>query len=256
MQPIGVVRSPFVQEREDRPRGREQPPVVGTIELDRALAHAVGDLERFQHVWVLAWMDRAPRFRLDDVHTSARGVFATRSPFRPNPIALSVMELLKVEGAVLHVRGVDLLDGTPVLDVKPYLPSVDALPRSRVTVTRQETSDGRSDETSDFEVRIGRRAAAQLAWLEQRGTRLEPAFRSILEVSPFPHPYRRIAHDRTRPGGFVVAIDAWRVAFHLDRNDERVVHVTEVRSGYRPLELASHPLHRALMKASFPPHDG
>lgn len=262
MQPIGVVRSPFVRKVDAPRQPRAASTIEGRIELHPELAHAVEDLEGFQHVWVLAWMDRVQHFRpkvLPPRSRKRRGVLATRSPHRPNPIALSVVELLRVEGTVLHVRGVDLLDGTPVLDVKPYLPWTDAIPRSRVGWLEDEAPEGATDAErptdprGDYEVRIGPRAAAQLAWLAERGTSLEPTLRTILETSPFPHPYRRISKDRQREDGFVIAISEWRVAFHLDPADPRRVDVTEVRTGYRPRELASHPLHRALTNAKFPP---
>lgn len=257
MRPIGYIESPFVRKVEAPRQPRVASAVEGRIVLDRALAHAVEDLDGFEHVWVLAWMDRVEGFRpkvLPPRSRKRRGVLATRSPHRPNPIALSVMELLRVEGTVLHVRGVDLLDGTPVLDIKPYLPWTDAIPRSRVGWLEEEgravESEGErpADPRGAYEVVIGERAAAQLAWLVDRGVSLEPTLRTVLEASPFPHPYRRISKDRNREGAFVIALSEWRVAFHLDPADPRRVLVTEVRSGYRPRELEGHPLHRAFTR--------
>ena len=253
MRAIGVVESPFARKVEAPRQPRVASEVEGRIVLDSALAHAVEDLDGFEHVWVLAWMDRVEGYRpkvLPPRSTKKRGVLATRSPHRPNPIALSVMELLRVEGTVLHVRGMDLLDGTPVLDIKPYLPWTDAIPRSRVGWLEEEgravaDGDRPADPRGAYEVTIGERAAAQLAWLLERGVALEPTLRTVLEASPFPHPYRRISKDRARQGGFVIALSEWRVAFHLDAADARRVRVTEVRSGYRPRELDGHPLHRA-----------
>lgn len=254
---IGVVRSPFARKVDAPRQPHAAKDVEGRIELAAELAHAVEDLEGFEHVWVLAWMDRAEHFRpkvLPPRSTKKRGVFATRSPHRPNPIALSVMELVRVEGTVLHVRGMDLLDGTPVLDIKPYIPWADAIPRSRVGWLEEEQAsiDGErpEDPRGSYEIVIAERAAAQLAWLAERGEVLEPTLRTILEASPLPHPYRRIRKDRARPGGFVLALSEWRVAFHLE--PPRRVHITEIRSGYRPSEIDGHPLHRALADEIFP----
>lgn len=259
VRPIGVVRSPFTRKVQAPRQPRAASEVEGRIELDPTLAHALEDLEGFEHIWVLAWMDRANGFRpkvLPPRSTKRRGVLATRSPHRPNPIALSAMRLVRREGTVLHVRGMDLLDGTPVLDVKPYIPWADAIPRSRAgwleDEARRVSGDRPDDPGATYEVVLAARAAAQLAWLAARGVVLEPTLRTILETSPHPHPYRRIRKDRLRPGGLVLALHDFRVAFHLDEREPRRVHVTEVRTGYRPSELDAHPLHRDLDAADFP----
>jgi len=94
------------------------------------------DLEGFDRIWVVAWMDKAAAFRLKVVpyrDNVLRGLFATRAPSRPNPIGLSCLEIESVdrESGVIKVKGADLLDGTPILDLKPYIPQVDAFPESR-----------------------------------------------------------------------------------------------------------------------------
>jgi tRNA-Thr(GGU) m(6)t(6)A37 methyltransferase TsaA len=138
MQPIGWVRSPY-RRRFGTP---QQASAVdsdseATLELDptRVPEAAVRDLAGVERLWVLSYLDRSgtwgalvrpprgPRVR--------RSLFATRSPDRPNPIGLSAVQLLRIEGLTLHVRGVDLLDGTPILDLKPYIPYADAFPESR-----------------------------------------------------------------------------------------------------------------------------
>lgn len=244
------MRSPFDRKVEAPRQPRAAEGVEGRIELDPTLAHAVEDLDGFEHVWVIAWMDRAEGFRpkvLPPRSDKRRGVLATRSPHRPNPIALSVMELLRVEGTTLHVRGVDLLDGTPVLDVKPYIPWADAIPRSRAGWLEPEAVDGPSERPEDprpgFTVSLAPRAAAQLHWLAERGVTLEPTLRTILETSPWPKPYRRI---RREGDGFVLALSEWRVAYRVDGTH---VEVLDVRTGYRPSQLDDHPLHRELVEA-------
>lgn len=139
--PIGYIRSPYTA-RIDAPH---QPPVVaGTeagapaealLELEAWLPEeALRDLSGFSRVWLIfafhrsdGWkpLVRPPRGRV------TRGVLATRSPHRPNAIGLSAVELLEVQGRRLRLRGVDLLDGTPILDLKPYVPYADAFPESR-----------------------------------------------------------------------------------------------------------------------------
>lgn len=133
LRPIGVVRSPF-KVHVGTPR---QPAVAagqtGEIVLRKGMQNCLADLARFSHVWVLYWFNysvgwneqvRPPR------DTKKHGVFATRAPHRPNPIGLSVLRLLGVRGTTLRVEGLDILDGTPVLDLKPYVPYADALPHA------------------------------------------------------------------------------------------------------------------------------
>ena len=251
LRPIGVVRSPFDAKVQAPRQPRAAEGVEGTIELEPLYAHALEDLAGFEHIWVLAWMDRVTGFR-PKVHPPRsevkRGVFATRSPHRPNPIALSAMELIGIEGTVLRVRGMDLLDGTPVLDLKPYIPWADAIPRSRVGWLEPERpvdfveGERPDDPREAFEVVFDMRAQTQLAWLASRGVELEPTARTILETDPRPRPYRRIRPDRSRPGYFRLAIGEWRVAFTVE--GPRVT-VLELHSGYRARERSAHPLHVA-----------
>lgn len=132
--PIGRVRSPFQE-----PAGTPIQPVFageseGIVEVFPEYAEGLRDLDGFERIWLLYWLDRAPPACLrvvpfrDEVE---RGVFATRVPCRPNPIGLSCVRLLRIERNLLTVAGVDILDGTPVLDIKPYVPQFDAFPQSR-----------------------------------------------------------------------------------------------------------------------------
>jgi tRNA-Thr(GGU) m(6)t(6)A37 methyltransferase TsaA len=128
-QPIGHVRSSF-HETQEIPKGLgTQHTAEGTIELLPEFAAGLQDIEGFSHVYVLWVFHRARDYELvatPPTDDRPHGVFATRSPRRPNPIGLSVLELLGRDGPRLRVRGVDMLDGTPVLDLKPYLSSVPA----------------------------------------------------------------------------------------------------------------------------------
>jgi len=125
---IGFVSSPY-QETSQIPRGLDaRHDVEGELTILPEFAEGLADIEGFSHLFVLWEFDRSQGFDLiarppsDD--RRPHGLFATRSPRRPNPIALTVVELLGRQGAELHVRGVDMLNGTPILDIKPYLSSV------------------------------------------------------------------------------------------------------------------------------------
>ncbi|NEQ30209.1 MAG: tRNA (N6-threonylcarbamoyladenosine(37)-N6)-methyltransferase TrmO [Leptolyngbya sp. SIO4C5] len=142
LRPIGVVHSPYT-ERHGTPRQaalqsapEDYQPAIAQIELfaDVLPAIALNDLAGFERIWVISWLHlnhhwnptvmppRGPRVR--------RGTLATRAPHRPNPIGLSAPKLLKVDGLMLSVEGIDLLDQTPVLDIKPYVAYCDAFPEA------------------------------------------------------------------------------------------------------------------------------
>lgn len=124
---IGYVSSPF-KTSSQIPRGLgAKHEADGTLKLLPEFAPGLLDIEGFSHLYVLWEFDRSEGFELLGSPPSdnrQHGVFATRSPYRPNPIALTVVELVGREGSDLHVKGVDMLDGTPILDIKPYLSSV------------------------------------------------------------------------------------------------------------------------------------
>jgi tRNA-Thr(GGU) m(6)t(6)A37 methyltransferase TsaA len=236
LNPIGFVRSPF-RERSEAPRqsvlARD---VCGTIELcaSAELADALSDLERWSHVWVLYWFHlnhhyrpkvEAPRSR------QKRGVLATRAPYRPNPIGLSVVALQRVEGHTLHVRGLDMLDGTPVLDIKPYVPYTDAIVDAGSGWLSDDAAGAR-DPGPRFAVRYAELANAQLTFLREHGQLdLNPDIERVLCAGPTPHAYRRI---RKQADGYVLAVRDWRVGFTLEASE---VCVQWVGTGYRPRRL-------------------
>ncbi len=127
LRPIGQVRSPFTDTRQIPKGPGAEHRAEGTIEVLPEFEAGLQDIEGFSHLYVVWVFHRSETFDLVGTPPSddrPHGVFATRSPRRPTPIGLSVVELLGREGPRLRVRGVDMLDGTPVLDLKPYLSSV------------------------------------------------------------------------------------------------------------------------------------
>ena len=126
-QSIGSVRSPYKETREI-PRGLgAKHEAEGVLEILPEFEAGLADVEGFSHLFVIWLFDRSEGFDLlasPPSDNRPHGVFATRSPRRPNPVGLTVVELLRREGPRLHVRGIDMLDGTPILDIKPYLSSV------------------------------------------------------------------------------------------------------------------------------------
>jgi tRNA-Thr(GGU) m(6)t(6)A37 methyltransferase TsaA len=141
MEPIGIIRSPY-KERHGTPRqpvirgsGQTTAMQAGTVHLDtdRVPEKALRDIEGFDRIWLLTYLHLNPKWGplvRPPRGGVRRGVLATRSPHHPNAIGLSAVELVRREGAVLHVQGLDLIDGTPVLDIKPYVAYCDAFPDS------------------------------------------------------------------------------------------------------------------------------
>lgn len=128
-QPIGFVSSPF-KDTSEIPKGLgAQHQADGVLNILPEFELGLTDIEGFSHLIVLWEFDRSQGFELlgaPPTDNRPHGVFATRSPRRPNPIGLTIVELLRRQGADLHVHGVDMLDGTPILDIKPYLSSIPA----------------------------------------------------------------------------------------------------------------------------------
>jgi tRNA-Thr(GGU) m(6)t(6)A37 methyltransferase TsaA len=149
--PIGTIRSPFTDlaGMPIQPAGARE--AIGTVILDPVYAEGLADLEGFSHIYLLYLFHRAAPMRLrvlPFLDRRERGVFATRSPLRPNPVGLSLVELLQVDGCSLKVRGIDVLDGTPLIDIKPYVEVFDRVENSRsgwLTADPEEVAQKRSD---------------------------------------------------------------------------------------------------------------
>jgi tRNA-Thr(GGU) m(6)t(6)A37 methyltransferase TsaA len=223
--PIGVARTVF-REKYSIPRQPGLCPAArGTLHLrrDDALRAALKGIEGFSHLWVLyvfhatgaeSWRPtvRAPRLG----GAQKVGVLASRSPHRPNPIGMSVMELLRAdldhpEGPRLEVRGVDLLDGSPVLDVKPYLPYADAVRGARSGWAREPVAR--------VPVRFARSASAQVRALEPTRPELRALIRGLLRLDPRPAfqqrklPITAPAAQGTRWGFAVLDLEVqWEIA--------------------------------------------
>jgi tRNA-Thr(GGU) m(6)t(6)A37 methyltransferase TsaA len=131
---VGRIRTPW-KRRDECPKNGRESDAVCTVELDQRYAAALKDVSESSHLILLYWMDKARRdlvLQAPRHYATQRGTFALRSPVRPNPIALSVVKLIAIDGAKLLVTGLDCLDRTPLIDIKPYFASTDAVPDARV----------------------------------------------------------------------------------------------------------------------------
>ncbi|OPY36236.1 MAG: S-adenosyl-L-methionine-binding protein [Methanoregula sp. PtaU1.Bin051] len=128
LHPIGYVRSPY-KKQGDAPRQGRMSDTVSEIVIDPAYRDGLLGLDERKHLIILSWFDRADRSTLRAIpphDTAEHGVFAIRSPDRPNPIAICLVDLLGIHDGVLRVRGLDAFDGTPVIDIKPYFADIDS----------------------------------------------------------------------------------------------------------------------------------
>jgi len=134
LRPIGVIHTPYRQAAGTPVQPRRAKGVQGTVEVFERFRDGLKDLEGFERIWLLYWFHRASPARLRVVpylDEEQRGLFATRAPCRPNPIGMSAVRLLRLEGNVLTVAEVDILDGTPLLGIKPYVPHLDCFKVAR-----------------------------------------------------------------------------------------------------------------------------
>ncbi|MDB4947153.1 MAG: hypothetical protein JWP97_6687 [Labilithrix sp.] len=233
--PIGFVRSPFTEKVEAPRQAVLAAGTEGTIEILPEHRDALSDLDGFERIWVLFWFDRVPPGAvpskvLPPRSDTKRGVFATRSPHRPNPIGMSAVRLVSVAGGVVTIRDLDLLDGTPVLDLKPYVAYADAFPAAGAGWL-----DAGADTRPAWQVVLSDKAEAQLAWLAEQGLALDLRARIVeaLALGPQPHAYRRIKQESD--GASVLAAKDWRARFTVEG---RAMCVSEIFSGYRARELA------------------
>jgi len=234
LSPIGFFRCP-AQYPYDVPRqGCLAPEATGTIELNDELpCHlALKELDGFSHLWVIFWFHHnnswrplvsPPRHREQKV-----GVFASRSPYRPNPLGLSCVKLVSIDGNRIQVAGHDLLNGTPILDLKPYLPYADAIPDAVAGWTAAKPE-------FRYAVVLTASAESQLTWLEANGLDcLRNFIHNHLESEPL-NARRHRLENRTSDSASL-AYRTWRADFTCD-DERRIVQVTAIRSGYTKDDL-------------------
>ena len=191
--------------------------IDGYIQLHRGhnFEQAVKDLDSFSHIWLIYGFHEAKNWKpmvLPPRGNQKRGVFATRSPYRPNPIGISVVRLEKISGLKLYVCGTDLLDSTPIYDIKPYIPYADAIP---------EANAGWIDALNHSETEFVLSDQMQSLMNDTDSAKIIMHAKQILRDSPYPHPYRRI--KKISEEEFEVAIKEWRIRYRI--NQEGIVQL-------------------------------
>jgi tRNA (adenine37-N6)-methyltransferase len=214
--PIGIIHTPY-RKTYDAPRqpGIDDRREHCTVVLNQGptIDQALSDLEGFERIWLLYVFDRVTSWKpkvLPPRSDVKRGVFATRSPHRPNPIGMSVVTLLDINGRMLTIGPTDILDGTPLLDVKPYVASIDSFPDSRSGWV--DLAPGPSF-TVVWDVPPADHALARHV-------------ERVLSFDPAPHPYRR---TRLLEGGLgEIAFTTWRCRYVVSNRTVRIVEVFSV----------------------------
>jgi len=239
LEPIGYLRTGPSLKFDAPNQPRHDQSDTNRIELlaGRNFELALSDLEGFDRIWLIGWFHRSehwrPRVLPPRGPAKRRGVFATRSPHRPNPISLTCVRLLAVHERTLEIGPVDLVEGTPILDIKPYLVTADCFPESSLgwvaEVERQIA------EPPAFSIAVEPRAQEQLNWLaETWGIDFTPRAFEILSRDPSPHRTRRIL--ALADGRMRLACGPWRVFYQRVSNQ---VQILEIGQGYSLESLAA-----------------
>ncbi|TAK58270.1 MAG: tRNA (N6-threonylcarbamoyladenosine(37)-N6)-methyltransferase TrmO [Bacteroidetes bacterium] len=234
--PIGIIHTPY-KDKYLAPRqpGMASEHVEGTITLfpNRNFEQALDDVAGFERIWLLSWFHKntewKPKVLPPRSGRKKRGLFATRSPHRPNPIGISVCKLLGIDGLNIRVENPDLLDGTPIIDIKPYIPYADSFPQSR-----SGWLETLGTNKPVFTVTISPLANEQARWLEtEHGIELLKHVQQTLSLDPMPHSFRRT--KRNPDGGYIISLKSWRVRYTINSD---VVYVERIESGYSSEELS------------------
>ncbi len=241
--PIGIAHTPFREKVEAPRQGVVAKEIQGTIEIfdEPGMRDALQNLEEWKRIWLLFWFDRnegwKPKVRPPRAD-GKKGLFSTRSPHRPNAIGLSAVKLVKVDGLRVVVSDIDLLDQTPIFDIKPYVPYADAFPDDDAGWLVK-------DPKPEFLVKWTEQARAQIAWLTNHAIDIQSGVEDVLKLGPMPHAYRRIRRERDKG---VLAHKEWRIDFTAD---DTSVTIFRIRSGFKHKELAKAPAPHAAFAEFF-----
>ena len=206
----------------------------GSIELfpGHNYEQALEDLQRFDKIWLVYVFDRNSHWK-PKVNTPRgsvkRGTFATRAPYRPNPIGLSCVTLLSVKGRQIKVKDFDLLNGTPILDIKPYLAYADSFPQASVGWLNDDVHEV-------FKITFSSQAKKQVQWIQQYTFDIESFITSQLVEYPTDKSRKRVTLVEDSCDQYCISARTWRIFFKLNLKDV-LVEVHAIQSGYSEREL-------------------
>ncbi len=202
------------------------------IELEKGhnYEEALADLENFERLWVIFHFHKATTWKpkiTPPRGNEKKGLFATRSPHRPNPIGISAVKLIKIDGLKIFIEDHDFIDGTPVLDIKPYLPYVDSFPQANCGwLDKVENS-------THYSLICGENFQIKHHWLLENGLNLIQLIDVTLSLQPFPKKENRISENSD--GTFTIAVKTWRIKFIVENS---TVTLLDIFSGYDDAHLS------------------
>ena len=242
IEPIGIVHSDLKYRYETPRQGILAGGNISVIELkpNNNFEQALQDLDGFERIWILYqfhlnnnWkpLVNPPR------HTRKKvGVFASRAPYRPNQIGMSCVRLEKIDGLKIFISESDILDGSPVIDIKPYLPYSDSFPDAA-------TGWVKNDIENIFEVRFEQKAIEQCKWLKENwNINLTDFSRLQLEFNPTDSTRKRITEvngNNSSGETYILAYRTWRIFYFVNEYERKVI-INEIRSGYSQGELKNY----------------
>lgn len=254
---IGFIHTPMVM-KFDAPHQpdytQEQESIIELLP-GYNFEQALSDLAGFDYVWLIWWFHRNNAWRPMVLpprgKKQRRGVFATRSPHRPNPIGMTAVKLLRVSGLKVWVGSNDLVDGTPILDIKPYLPNVDAFPEAKTGWIAEVEAE--ISAPPQYQVTLSPLAQQQLDWIAAQGIDFITRAKELLERDPTPHRTRRITKawqgpntaEQSETAQFRICCGAWRMYFSIIESEVRIERVT---IGYKPAALLTSATDHVLQK--------
>lgn len=233
MKPIGYFLSPGKTQKLQAGRQGSEDSSMGIIELTAGhnFEQALEGLTGFSHLWVIyefhlnkTWKPKVQPPRLS---TKKIGVFATRSPYRPNPIGLSQVKIQAIKGRRIWVEGVDLLDQTPILDLKPYIPYSDSVPKAKT---------GWFKKPKPLKITKSEQFTKKMKWLIGHGVEdIIPIIQQQLAIDPFSNSSKRI--EINKKSAPIFSIRKWRIHFQATKTELKLKNIT---SNYKSGE-AHHP---------------
>lgn len=240
LEPIGYIRTGKPLKFAALHQPEETAPESPILEMvpGRGYEDGLRDLAGFSRIWLLWWFHKNTSWRPMVLPPRGpavrRGVFATRSPHRPNPLGITPVQLHRIAGPLLHLGPCDLIDGTPIFDIKPYIPAYDCFPSEQAGWI--DSLDAALAAPPPFLVSLSPLAQAQADWLQSHwDIDFQPRLAQLLERDPTPHRTRRI--KRTADGLFSIGCGAWRARFAVAGT---AVHVLALEPGF-PLRFLHRP---------------
>ena len=227
LNPIGFVRTPFSRKWE-LPRQPGLSQNSATIDCKGLLPReALEDLDGFDRIWVLFHFHRAGKSKSKvrpPRGNAKRGVLATRTPHHPNGMGISCVRLTGIKDFFIEIADHDLLDGTPVFDIKPYIPYCDSFPQAKAGWVDQLGPE------QLFEVQCTERGKKELSWLADRDCHIYDQIEGVLSRRPHPYPNHRV--ENLGEGLFCLSLKSWRIFYTIDGSD---ISLQRITSGYTHL---------------------